>query len=102
MAQFDVHRYPSSTRRARYVVNVQSDLLQEFATRLVVPAYPITSEARLISRLNPTIEIEGKRHFLATQEMTAIRKVSLGEKVRSAAEHRDTIIAAIDLLITGI
>jgi toxin CcdB len=101
MAQFDIHRYPSATR-TRYVVDVQSDLLQDLATRLVVPVYPVTEEVRLISRLNPTVDIEGRRHFLATQEMTAVRKVSLGEKIRSMADERDAVIAAVDLLVTGI
>jgi toxin CcdB len=100
MAQFDIHRFPGA--RTRYVVNVQSDLLRELTTRLVVPAYPATKDLRQISRLNPTVEIEGRRHFLATQEMAAVRTASLGDKVGSMADVRDAIVAAIDLMVTGI
>lgn len=102
MAQFDTHRYRAAASRAKYVVDVQSNLLDAFSTRLVIPVYVLTADARPISRLNPIVEIENRPHYLSTQEMAAIRRDVLGEKVASLLPHRDAIIAAVDLLITGI
>ena len=101
MAQFDIHRFQAGGR-ARYVVDLQSDLLSELSTRLVAPAYPLGPTTPRITRLNPKLEVEGRQYFLATQEMAAIKKSLLGTTVGSAAARRDEIIVAIDLLITGI
>ena len=100
MPQFDLHRYQGRTGRARYVVDIQCDFLEQLATRLVVPVYPVTAGLPL-TRLNPIIEIDGRPHFLAVQEMAAIEKGALGEVLRSTADRRDEIIAAVDFLITG-
>lgn len=102
MAQFDVHRYRSAASDVRYVVDVQNDLLSDLATRLVVPAYPLDAESNPISRLNPLVEIGGTRHYLAVQEMAAIRCSSLGAVEGSLRKNRDAIIAAIDVLVTGV
>lgn len=42
MAQFAVYRNASSTNKAAvpYLLNVQSDLLEDLETRIVIPLYP--------------------------------------------------------------
>lgn len=102
MAQFDVHRFPGRRSDVRYVVDVQCDLLQDLATRLVVPAYPMAAHIHPIEKLNPEAGIGGVPHYLAIQEMAAVRTASLGRREGSLISERDAIIAAIDLLITGI
>jgi hypothetical protein len=39
---------------------------------------------------------------LVFQELAAIPASALGERVASLADHRDELVAAIDLLVTGI
>lgn len=101
MTQFDVYRRGRDTG-GFYLINVQSDLLSELETRLVIPAYARAIRKEHIARLNPLIQIAGEPHVLATQELAAISAKLLGEPTDNVAPARDRIIAAIDLLVTGI
>ncbi|WP_435105681.1 CcdB family protein [Arhodomonas sp. AD133] len=40
--------------------------------------------------------------LLATQHLAAVSRPTLGETVASLADERETIVAAVDLLFTGI
>lgn len=53
MAQFDVHRYEGVRSGVRYVVDIQSDLLDGLATRVVVPLYRMGPRDVILTRLNP-------------------------------------------------
>jgi toxin CcdB len=57
MARLDVYPMPGR-RSAGFVVDVQSDLLADLASRVVVPLLPET-ETRPASRLNPIFDISG-------------------------------------------
>lgn len=102
MAQFDVYRFAPRGAGFTFVADLQSKLLEGLATRAVAPIYPLTPKVRPILRLNPVVEVEGKRYYLAIQEMAAIRAKTLGAKVISLEAWRAEIVAAIDFLITGI
>jgi toxin CcdB len=102
MAQFDVYRFKPAGAKAVHVIDLQSDMLEGLATRIVAPLYPLEPQSRPILRLNPTVQVDGKAFYLATQELTAVRVKSLGKPVASLAEKRDELIAALDFLITGI
>ena len=102
MAQFDVHRNPGK-RRYPLLLDVQDDLLTTLATRVVVPL--TTSKqfgARPITRLNPVATVDGRDYVLVFQELAAIPAAALGESVASLRDRRTEMIAAIDLLFTGI
>jgi toxin CcdB len=102
MSQFDVYRFATPGAGLALVVDLQNELLDGLATRLVAPLYPLQDPGRPIARLNPVCRIEGNDHFLAVQEMATLRVKSLGKKVASVEERRAEIIAAIDFLITGV
>ena len=100
MASFDVHVGPGQA--GGYVLDIQADLLRHLSTRVVVPLLPrsrVTEPARM---LNPTYEIAGTECVLATQLMSAVRAADLGPAIGSLSDHRDEIIRAIDLLLTGV
>jgi toxin CcdB len=97
MAQFDIFRFADNG----LVVDLQADALASLATRLVTPLYP-ASGLRPIRQLNPVVMIGGEPHIIAIQEAAAVRLTSLGAKAGSAAHLRDKIIAAVDVLITGV
>jgi toxin CcdB len=102
MAQFDVYRNP---RRGVFplLLDIQADLLDGLATRVVVPLANLKEYgARPIGRLNPTAKIRRAQYVLVFQEMAAIPVTALGERVCSLASRRTDLIAAIDLLVTGI
>jgi len=105
MAQFDVYRNPNAASRARIpcLLDIQSDLLDMLATRIVVPlCKPEVLSGKPAERLNPAFEIEGKKLLMLTPELAAVPRKALGERVGNLAAERAAIIAALDLAITGI
>jgi toxin CcdB len=102
--QFDVYRNPSSAsaRAVPLLLIVQSDLLDEFPTRVVAPLVRPEDLKAPARRLNPTFEIDGTTVIMLTQQLGAIPKRSLKQRVGSLAEQRTTIIGAIDVLLGGV
>lgn len=104
MAQFAVYRNKSPRSKASipYLLDVQSDLLSELGTRVVIPLFEKKSLGiRPLTRLAPEFEIDGKTCVLMTPQLAGIPTKELGEPVGDLAQHRTVIIAALDLLITG-
>ena len=105
MAQFAVYRNQDAATRQRVplLLDVQSDLLGEFATRVVLPLYPAsTMEDHIVGTLTPVFEIEGKRYVAVAQELAGIPRAVLGGAVTDLSSGREGIIAALNLLIAGI
>ncbi len=102
MAQFDVFRNPRGGRFP-LLLDVQADLLSDLATRVVVPMVTLKRYgAKPISRLDPTVLIQGLEYVLVFQEIAAVPTTALGKPVGSLAKRRTDLIAALDLLFTGI
>jgi toxin CcdB len=105
MAQFDVYRNPNPASRSStpYLLDVQSDLLEPLATRVVVPlCKPRVLRGKAAERLNPVFSVEGKKVFMVTQELAGVSAKAVGERVCSLASERADIIAALDMVFTGI
>lgn len=104
MAQFDVHANPNAETRKTipYLLDVQADLLDGLATRVVVPLIDEEEVAVAARHLNPRFEVEGASVIMSTAELAGVSVRSLGEKVASLKSRRDEIVAALDLLFTGI
>jgi toxin CcdB len=103
MNQFDVvaNPFPPSRGRQPFLVSLQSDLLvRALDTVVVAPLEP--AQGAFADRLNPAVLIEGASYVLITQEVVTVRKRVLGSPCGSIAHERDKIIAALDLLFTGI
>lgn len=102
MAQFDVHRNPKGGAYP-LLVDVQAELLSRLATRVVVPLVAMRRHgARPITRLNPVVRFKDTDYVLLFQELAAIPATALGEVVGSLAGRRGELVAALDLLFTGI
>jgi toxin CcdB len=101
MAQFDVFRNP---RRGLFplLADVQADLLSGLATRVVVPMARRKRFGKPITRLNPLCTIGGVEYVLVFQEMAAVPVSMLRAPVASLSTRRDELIAAVDLIFTGI
>jgi toxin CcdB len=104
MAQFDVYLNPNpATRKAiPYLLDVQADLLDTLATRAVVPLVLVTEMGLAAKILNPKFKIKNTAVVMSTAELAGIPLRSLGDKIASLKSKRDEIIAALDLLFTGI
>ncbi|MHB1592058.1 MAG: CcdB family protein [Sulfuricella sp.] len=104
MAQFDVFRNanPASSRDISYLLEVQSDLLDVLATRVVAPLVLATEMGKAAQTLNPQFEIEGVSVVMSTSEIAGVPRRVLGDKIASLQHRSEEIIAALDLLFTGI
>ena len=104
MGQFAVHRNsnPDTKAKVPYLLDVQSNLIGELETRVVVPLYPAKSmKGRTVRNLMPSIDIEGKAFVMGTPEMAGIPKCALGPVVADATHLRGEILSAIDFLLLG-
>lgn len=104
MAQFTVYRNKSARTKAifPFLVDVQSDLLDDLQTRVVIPltrAGALTKKP--VSHLTPILKFEGEAYMLMTPELAGIARRDLGPASGSLAERRDAILAAMDFLLTG-
>jgi toxin CcdB len=103
MSQFDVYENPKAetNRVVPYLLDVQANLLDSLATRVVVPLVSVAAPDKVIKHLNPQFLVGQTSVFMSTAELAGISVSSLGKKVASLKDRRDDIIAALDFLLTG-
>lgn len=103
MAQFDVYENPSpeTKKSVPYLLDVQTDLLANLTTRVVVPLLKVSAMGKAAKHLNPQFKIGRTSVVMSTAELAGVGLHVLGEKVASLKERRSEIIAALDFLITG-
>lgn len=97
MARFDVYR----DARGRLLLDVQTDLLPDLVTRLVVPLLPVEAVPSPMKRLQPIFAFDGRSYVMATQLMAAVPVRSMGRPLGSLDERYDQIKAAIDMVFLG-
>ena len=105
MPQFDVYRNvnPATRGRIPYLLDVQSDLLEPLVTRVIAPLGKLELlRGTKADRLNPVFEIEGRSVLMLTPELAGVPAKVLGQQMENLAQHRDIIIAALDMVFTGI
>lgn len=106
MRQFAVYRNRNAASKARFplLLDVQSDLLSDLGTHVVVPLTPATAAARrtAMQTLTPILVVEGKDYLLTTPQLAGIAIRELGPPLADLSGQRPSIVAALDLLFTGI
>jgi toxin CcdB len=104
MAQFSVYRNKAASgTQIPYLLDVQSGLLDQLETRVVVPLYRLDAfKGKVFTKLTPVFEIEGVRVIMMTSELAGVQKKQLGSEAHSLVRHHDEIVAALDMLIFGI
>ena len=95
MARFD---YYKGTRGKGYLLDCQSDWLEEFGSRVVVPVMPL-ADVKAANRLNPVFEIDGERHVMSTHLIFAIPLERLGQRVGTLKDEQFAIVSALDTLL---
>lgn len=102
-ARFDVFRNPSGSKTHPFVVVVQHELLDRLPTRMVIPLVRRDQlGGAIVGRLNPECVIERTPLVLLTQQMGAVKSAELTKHVGSLASRGAEIIAAIDVLFSGV
>ncbi len=68
MAQFDVHRNadPASRKTFPLLLDIQADILESLATRVVVPLAEVARGGVPITRLMPVFEVDGRERRWAS------------------------------------
>ena len=104
MEQFTVYRNKNPRTKAAFplLVDVQSDLLEDLQTRVVIPLTKAPALTRKpMSHLTPTLAFDGEDYLLVTPQLAGIARTELGTPVGNLATARQSIIAAVDFLLTG-
>ena len=104
MAQFEVFLNPNPATRdsVPYVVDIQSGLIDQLPTRLVMPLSRVgVDQERLPTSLCPTVEIDGERLSLMAHLSAAIPRRLLRKPVASIAHRGGEVRAALDAVVSG-
>ncbi|MGB5865698.1 MAG: CcdB family protein [Sulfitobacter sp.] len=99
MPKFDVFPSPSGDG---YLLNVQTDLLSDLNTKVVVPLLPISSAPKPATRLNPIFDFEDQPVVMVTQFMAAVPTSILKTSIGKLDEEFEKVTSAIDMLIQGL
>lgn len=105
MSQFDVYRNPSKKTKEAYpyLVDVQNPVIDQLATRLVVPLTALNVKpSMLMKKLTPEIDFDGENYLFMTQQLTSIPTEVLSNPIGTLEASRALLIDAIDFAITGI
>ncbi len=103
MAQFDIYENPNeeTNQTIPFLLDIQADLLDNLATRVVVPLVTASAMGKPAKYLNPRFEIGQAMVFMSTAELAGVPVRVLGKKVGSLKDQRQEIMAALDFLFTG-
>lgn len=104
MAQFTVYRNKNARSKGTFplLVDVQSELLDDLQTRVVIPLTRATALTKKpVDRLMPILKLEDEAYVLVTPQLAGIASKELGAASGTLAEHRDVILAAMDFLLAG-
>jgi|SRR5436189_6094610 len=99
MARYDV--FAAGGIEGACVLDVQSDLLDHFKTRVVVPLLPIATAPPPMRKLHPIFEINGRKLVMATHLIATVSTTELGESRLNLTRHHDEIVAALEMLFQG-
>ena len=97
MAQLDVFR----TGQGEYLLDFQSNTLDHFNTRFVIPLVSPDIGPKLAERLNPILFIDGEPMALYTQFALTVPVSDLKDFVTSLADQHYLVMSAIDMLVSG-
>lgn len=102
MAQFDVYRNPGAdAKQVPYLLDVQSDLLSDVTTRIVVPLARAAVHPKSVGRLYPEFDVEGERVVMLTTDLAGVGKSAIGAKVVSLSDKWHEIRGALDFAFQG-
>jgi len=105
MAQFDVYINPQAGSRqfVPYLVDIQSALIDQLTTRLVVPLSRIGSGAeKLPRRLTSLFEIDGETLALLPHLTAPVQMRLLKKPVMTLLSRADELTAALDAVVSGV
>lgn len=104
MAQFTVYRNKSARTKSMFplLVDVQSDLLEDLQTRVVIPLTKTAAlNKRPLTQLTPVLRFDDDDYVLMTPQLAGVAREELGVAAGNLTPCRGAILAALDFLIVG-
>lgn len=104
MKQFDLYENADidSKDGYPYFVDVQTDLLDNLNSRVVIPLVPLKNAQEYPKNLCPSVIVNDKQYALMTHQIASVSSSFLDRKEGSLLLNREDIISALDFLLTGI
>lgn len=103
--QFDVYANPGKHSHMAYpfLLDVQSALIAELSTRIVIPLARLDSFDKLsLPQLTPVVDYKGEKFVLLTPQISSVPNKALKNPVGSLVHMRSVIIASLDFAVSGI
>jgi toxin CcdB len=104
VAQFDIYvnPQPASRQFVPYVLDVQSDLISQLPTRLVMPLSRVgAAQAKVPHNLCIPVEIDAEPLTLMAHMAAPVAARSLQKPVGSLRHRASEVSAALDAVISG-
>lgn len=105
MGQFTVYENPNeaTNKTYPYVLDIQSNLLEDLRTTVVIPLCPTTLAGnKAITKLSPILQIDGQQFIALTQLIAGVDRKSVGKEICDLSDYRSEMIASLDFIIFGI
>jgi toxin CcdB len=105
MTQFCIHRNANEANKKEvpYLLDIQSPLLSHLDTRVVIPLYrDLSLKKGELQGLTPAVEISGQPFLIMTSQVAGIPARYIGTQMLDISNRCDEIIAALDMLVSGI
>src|SRR5690606_9660824 len=104
MARFLVYANadPASRKRVPCLLDVQSDLIEELGSRVVVPLIAAGRVESAVDRLMPQLLVRGEPMVMDTAHLAGVSRRVIGEPLEDLSHEHDTILAALEFLVSGI
>lgn len=100
--QYVIYRNTNKNSDYPYLVDVQSEIIGELNSRIVIPLLPVNRlKNKQVKRLNPIIQVEGEEFLVMAHEMASVRTSMMGERVMDARAYRQLIKDSIDFIFDG-
>ena len=102
--QFTVYRNANKSTVYPYLLDVQSDIIDDLDKRMMIPLSPVDKfPGKWPDRIMPIIRLtDGNDYFAIVIEMVGVPKRGIGADFCSAMAYRNEIKAAIDFVLDGI
>jgi toxin CcdB len=104
MTRFAVYqnRNPRSSVPFPLLVDVQSELLEDLETRVVIPLARAASFNDFPLRyVMPAVQLDGKAYVLMTPQLTGLSRATLGSAKGTLEAHAREVSVATDMLFRG-
>ncbi len=104
MKQYDLYENTDEDTKDGYpyFFDVQTELLRDLDSRVVIPIVPVQEAKAYPKNLCPVVEIRNAKFALLTHQITTVPSSFLEYKEGTLSLNRDDIISGLDFLLTGI